>query len=473
MPVEDVVVVDPQAVAAAAAAASAQLGGKDSGPDEEMFDECYSDLAEGHDAQLVPSELGWSVPKLRNFAGGSAAGAVPDPWSVAAASLPRKPGKSEGGKGKTVPRPSEVVKNFTKVEPLAAKGEVAKTVAVWEQKKDGGLDGVHLAAPALFAEPTAMGTERASSSAGNLPPSIPPEWSASLDAAVMAAVQASLPAACMAVGTQIQNAVTGQLAPIHSQLAQQKKKAEEQDKRIDVHDRRFSAVDAKLEGLVNDNRELRDRLDNVNRKIELDSAKPLVRDGAGFGGTRDPDEYDRSIIRVHAHALVGLEAVQAQANELAAEAGLRSDQYTVRGGTVAKNFRLEFNGTADVAARRVSKFLQILRTKDGDWRQLEVDRPNNHGKERIYYGADRSDNSAKKSTRTKQLDDILRRVLPGKTFQKNPRDAKITHAWQVVASLSGDLGSIVWEPFALELGIDTAAVDSQFGEFLRALPQRG
>ena len=64
-------------------------------------------------------------------------------------------------------------------------------------------------------------------------------------------------------------------------------------------------------------------------------------------------------------------------------------------------------------------------------------------------------------------------MLPGKTFQKNPRDAKITHAWQVVASLSGDLGSIVWEPFALELGIDTAAVDSQFGQFLRALPQRG
>jgi hypothetical protein len=168
---------------------------------------------------------------------------------------------------------------------------------------------------------------------------------------------------------------------------------------------------------------------------------------------------------------VGAEAVLEEARGLATAAGLENTDFVFKGQGVAKNFRLEFASSADTAARKVSKFLAALKDASGEWKQIAVERPQG-GKERLYFGGDRSDNAAKKQTRTRHVYDLIR-LQSDRTYQRNGRDGKVTHAWQVVVALSADYNTLEWEPIAANIGIDTQLIDTQFATFIAAFMQRG
>ena len=238
------------------------------------------------------------------------------------------------------------------------------------------------------------------------------------------------------VGANLQNALAPQYKEIHNKQIQQEKQLQNVEKRLDFHDARHIAAEKRAQQHESSMRELKTSMEEMSRKVHLDSCNALARDGGAPSGGRLPDEYDKTIVRVHAHDLVGAEAVLEEARGLATAAGLEHTDFFFKGQGDAKSFKLEFGGSADTAARRVSKFLAVLKHANGEWKQIAVDRPQG-GKERLYFGGDRSDNAAKKQTRTRQVYDLIR-LQSDRAYQRNGRDGKVTHAWQVVVVLSAD-----------------------------------
>ena len=184
----------------------------------------------------------------------------------------------------------------------------------------------------------------------------------------------------------------------------------------------------------------------------------------------DPDECDRTLVRLSAANLLGFDAVKVSANALLARAELSEDAATLKGPRLGRHFTLESGGEVGGAARRARKTTDCLRLPDGRWDTIHVCRPTGRGNEKLFVGLDRSQNDIKRSRHLKFLSEAIAEEKPGCTQWKLPREGSITVAWQEVAKLEADsdFARAVWTSAAASQNINTSAVDTLFASKLQA-----
>ena len=277
------------------------------------------------------------------------------------------------------------------------------------------------------------------------------EWKAKLDAAVATAFGNFLPT--------LQGVVSTQIAEVRS-------KVDSHGKQLDKHTRELQALSERQVDSANDQKELRAQVEAMRAKLAMEALLHLSSDTAPAAASRDPNQFDRTLVRVGSANMVGIDTVRAKVLELLAEAGLTAEDAHLEGPHVGKNFRLHFKDRPDTAARRAKQLLQSLKGPQG-WKETAVERPGNQGSERIYLSADQSEYEGKRNFRTKKLAKII--SDSGIPVAKHLRDATITFQWKLVATIDGD--KIIWDDFAATSKIDTAAVDAAFAAAIA--PRRG
>ena len=194
-----------------------------------------------------------------------------------------------------------------------------------------------------------------------------------------------------------------------------------------------------------DQRKMREDLDHIKSALEVAEGNATelrkllaVADAKPFtdrssAPARNPNEWDKTLLWLTAHNLVGLEAVKDLAADLLARAGLKQDVAELRGPNEGKQFRLHFKDVnADTAGRRVTQVLGMLRA-GGSWEKCYIDRPTG-GKEQIFVGADRSEIERKKGRALTALATAIAERYPAVKPYKQRREGAITFQWQVIVS---------------------------------------
>ena len=351
-----------------------------------------------------------------------------DAWAEAASHLPR----AGTGRGRSPPV-VERSKSKSRTPPPCGTGKSSNEVGGTGLGADGGADD----------------------GAGK-----DDDWEAKLDAAVAGAMSKFLPSLKQVVAEQVGDC---------------RKMLTTHEKKLDQHTAQLQGLGERQVGLANEQLDLRRQVEELREKLAFDTGSHLASSSSVSGrpSQRDPDAYDRTLIRIGAEQTVGLKAVEEKVCELAKRTKLAATDYKVEGQPEARNYRLRFTGQPDTAARRADKFIGSLRSDSG-WEAIHLDRPaeSGGGRQQLFFSLDQSDNQVKKRVRLKKLLAWVRERLP--EANKADRDSTITYQWRLVATLGEDLQSIIWEPFAGEKGLNTGEIDNQFRAFLASsIPRRG
>ena len=233
-------------------------------------------------------------------------------------------------------------------------------------------------------------------------------------------------------------------------------------KKVDQHDAAISGLGERVVECKNDINSLKSEVASVRKLIAVSDASPLASRPAA---TRDPTEFDKTLVRINANAIVGLSAVDSLITRLFAEASMDRATAKLQGPSEGKNFRLSFTGDdTATAGRRAAKFLSNLRTDDG-WKVLEVTRPTG-GNERIYMQADQSEIAVRKARNVGKLAQLITEDKPSVKPYKSKRDGTVSWQWQLLATIEGD--SIKWEEAASTAGLGTENIAAAFNSWVRS-----
>jgi len=273
------------------------------------------------------------------------------------------------------------------------------------------------------------------------------DWETKLAECVHAGIATALPSACSKMGEDVIQKVPGMLRPIH--------------KKLDHHGSQIDGLGARMVAQENEIKQLRKEVADVRTLVAVEDSEPLATRGVQ---QRDPDMFDKTLVRISAQNLVSLEACKAVVAELLAEVCIDPGMVEYKGPDIGKNFRVVFTGEPNTAGRRASKFLGILHGDNG-WRETRVDRPTG-GKERIFFNPDRSDKEIKRATATHKLAALVQEDKLSIKCHKSKRDGTISFNWQKLAQLNDASDAVVWEPAALENGLDTKEIDKHFAAYI-------
>ena len=132
---------------------------------------------------------------------------------------------------------------------------------------------------------------------------------------------------------------------------------------------------------------------------------------------------------------------------------------------VGDSFRLFFSGEAEVAARRVKKFLGCQRV-DGKWQKVFISRPQVGGDPpeptQIFFGADRSNKENRNNILLKKLKTFVEANC-GKQVDKVPRDGLLVFGWQRLCTVKDE--AVVWdEKIVKAIGVDSKACERRHGQ---------
>ena len=137
------------------------------------------------------------------------------------------------------------------------------------------------------------------------------------------------------------------------------------DSRFNEVGNRMDAIEGKL---AEDRASQAGEMESIKRRLErLEgiSALPEIpaekreqeRRALEQPGPADPHDFDRTIIRINTQNLVAKSVIEAFAAEVARGIGLDESHWKLRGGALARNYTLAFNGDQATAARRAKKAL--------------------------------------------------------------------------------------------------------------------
>ena len=177
------------------------------------------------------------------------------------------------------------------------------------------------------------------------------DWETKLAECVHAGIATALPSACSKMGEDVIQKVSGMLRPIH--------------KKLDHYGFQIDGLGARMAAQENEIKQLRKEVADVRTLVAVEDSKPLATRGVQ---QRDPDMFDKTLVRISAQNLVSLEACKAVVAELLAEVCIDPGMVEYKGPDIGKNFRVVFTGEPNTAGRRASKFLGILRGDNG-WRE--------------------------------------------------------------------------------------------------------
>ena len=192
---------------------------------------------------------------------------------------------------------------------------------------------------------------------------------------------------------------------------------------IKEHDARLEEVETRMGTMAKEMAE-------IKKLVAISDSKPT---SVRTTPQKNADEFDKTVVRLSAHSLVGIDALRAVVADLLAAAEISASVAEVRGPDVGKQFRLCFNGESDTAGRRASKFLASLRTREG-WKDVKVARPTG-GDEKIFVSADRSSNEIRRDRCTAKLADLIQEDKLSVRPYKSKRDGTVSFQWQLLAAL--------------------------------------
>ena len=148
-----------------------------------------------------------------------------------------------------------------------------------------------------------------------------------------------------------------------------------------------------------------------------------------------------------------------------AEVGLEAANYELQGEQLGKIFTLRFLGEANLAARRLNKFMDNLKLANGGWRGLDAQSPTGTTV-KLYVNRDRNPRQVKEEVLGKRLQKIVAQQLAAKgnplhCFYKK-HDTTLFVNWQPVAKLiveGPEAVSIRWNVVAANpLDLDRDAI---------------
>ena len=210
----------------------------------------------------------------------------------------------------------------------------------------------------------------------------------------------------------------------------------------DATDTRFDALEARLDCLTtafNDatlsNKEQAKVIEECQSKLALPPpATPYVTRQPQ--GTTDPDAYDATVIKANMQDPVAKEAMQVLVDSLLARCDISTDHVTVIGRPVSKFYTIKFHG--EPAARRVTKFLDSMRSTGGQFEDVFITRPTDcgGGQIRVHFNRDSSYNSRRVAFCTKMLHSTLTKAHPELQFKADRRAGCIYLGWTIIASVS-------------------------------------
>ena len=123
-------------------------------------------------------------------------------------------------------------------------------------------------------------------------------------------------------------------------------------------------------------------------------------------------EFDKTVARLNSTTLVGMDAVKTLVHQLAREADVKEDTFSIKGGALSRRFRICFEGSdTELSGRRCRKLLDSLKLGNGKWRDTEVTRPDG-SLERVFISPDKSQAAVRTEMATKVLGLATQELFP-------------------------------------------------------------
>ena len=193
----------------------------------------------------------------------------------------------------------------------------------------------------------------------------------------------------------------------------------EQSERIDVVDERsasvsrsLDAVDAKHDLLAKTVALHTKALEDLRSQLALDAAIPRVASNAmNIDYDRDTDD---TILTIRTLAAVAKEAVVEALLPLGVRAGFPKPDWSVDGPALGRNFKVVFEGSNAVAARRALRFHAAQRLEDGSWVALVVKLPGDGGlgeTTKLWLDMDKNKRQLREQRATKLLGPLVKAKL--------------------------------------------------------------
>jgi hypothetical protein len=261
---------------------------------------------------------------------------------------------------------------------------------------------------------------------------------------------AKLETGLAAIPQQTQAIVSASVAPL---LA----KAEEQERRMDSFEREFEKMQKQV------------AISDSTHRVER---RPT--------GPTSPESFDQTILVANGHngAFIGSSELRTLVAELAAEANISPDQYSIEGAAVQRRYNVQFTGScADTAGRRVLALFSVLKDRkapDG-YRELFVVAPNGV-RTKCFLGLDRSQADMRMSFTTGVLARTLEELYPEVPFTVRKKAGLLLVHWNMVAEMDRSdpaRSTVKWATDGCAAaGIDAAVADVRFRAALAAANYR-
>ena len=264
-------------------------------------------------------------------------------------------------------------------------------------------------------------------------------------------------------------ALVGDLAVAQTKLMEERLK--QTDDKVSALDEKVGKIDEKLDELLNKV--------NISRSSSAPDLGPppaprprtdfqvigaetvsnpysqAAADPFGTGRTGFFRDIDQTFLEASTHEQekVDKDAFIRSFNQLAGEANMGEEHYTISGAAMDNKFRIQFKGEMGTAARRVGHFLLSLKTGRYEYKPQNVSGVD--GKQiKLYFNKDKNNAQIRKEIQGKHLKKALEEFCTDHTYYLRRDEALIfvnKKKLAMVEIVSEDVSEVVWnEPFASE-----------------------
>ena len=246
-----------------------------------------------------------------------------------------------------------------------------------------------------------------------------------------------------------------------------------------VVERRFSTLESDVLAFKRRQEEQEEQLVQTKRQFAelvaaMAVAERVARDGPGPEFDRKIDE---GVLRLNTSENVSKEALVEEAVKgLLEEAAIPPEAYKVEGGSLGRNFAVRFGGEPLLAARRVTKVMDLLRRSDGAWRRLEVCSPAGSSVP-VFAGRDKNAKTIREESTSKRLARVVEAALAARrqgqeklAVHHKKREGMVFVDWQRLAKVEATRFTEYTVRWNIEL-VEKLGLDKQ--QLLEALAAGG